>query len=167
VGISSLVLVPLLASAASSASGTSANFPRERPVPSQECIQALVAKQDLVLSTFDATSVARKSAMQTHRDALSAAATLTDETQRQAAVQQANEDFRTAMQDLKPANFAETEAAREAVHDACGGAMGPKGGMGLGRGSGVGGGRMMGEFREHGMRGQRRGGPAGPETGDE
>ncbi len=167
VGISSLVLVPLLASAASSASGTSANPSRERPIPSQECLQALVAKQDMMLDTFDVTSVARKSAMQTHRDALSAAAAITDEAQRQVAVQQANQDFRTAMQDLKPENSTEMEAAREAVHDACGGAMGSQNGMGLGMGGGFGGGHMMGEFRGHGMRGQHRDCPFGAEASDE
>ncbi|MDD5103737.1 MAG: hypothetical protein PHX93_05045 [Candidatus Peribacteraceae bacterium] len=162
VGISSLVLVPLLASAASSAVGTSEN-PPQRPVPSQECLQAQVAEQDLLLSTFDATSVARKSAMQAHRDVLAAAAAITDETQRQAALQRAHEDFRTAMKDLMPAGSDEMQAARQAVQDACGGS-GHKGGMGLDMGGGFGGGRMMGGFGEHGMRGERRGGPAGPET---
>ncbi|MFH0851382.1 MAG: hypothetical protein V1876_01400 [Candidatus Peregrinibacteria bacterium] len=162
VGISSLILVPLLASAASSASGMVGN-PPQRPVPSQECVQAIVAQQDLVLSTFDATSAARKSALQAHRDALAAAAAITDETQRQAALKQANDDFRTAMKDLMPANSTEMQAARQAVSDACGG-PGHKGGMGLGIGGGFGGGRMMDEFRGHGMRGERCGGPAGPET---
>lgn len=166
-GVSSLVLIPLLASAASSASGTAPNPPSERPALSQECVQALVAKNDLMLSTFDETSAARKAAMLSHRAALAAAASITDEAQRQEALQQAHEDFRAAMQGLRPANADQMEAAREAVHEACGGAIGPMGGMGRGKGNGVGGGRMMGgafgdgtHFRQ-GFEGQVRGGQRG------
>ncbi|MDD5041571.1 MAG: hypothetical protein PHX87_03960 [Candidatus Peribacteraceae bacterium] len=167
VGISSLILIPILATAASSASGES-KTPRQRPVPSQACLQAQVAEQDLMLSTFDATFDARKVAMQAHRDALAAAASISDETQRQAALQQANEDFRTAMKAMMPEDSTQMQTAREAVRDACGGPNGLKGEMGFGIGGGFGGGRMMGGFRGEGMhRGQGKGPPSQESSTDE
>ena len=166
-GIASLVLVPLLASAASSVAGTPEDTQRERPVPSQECLQAQVAKHDLMAAGMDETMAARKAAMQVHRDALDAAAAIADDAGRQTAVQQANEAFRTSMQTLIGSKSDEMQAAMEAMRDACGG-FGPKGGMGAGLGGGMGGGRMMdGHGRGQGMRGGQGDCPFRSGTSDE
>lgn len=162
-GIASLILVPLLASAAPKGFTGMRQQPADRPVPSQECLLAQVAMHDIMSSHREETQSARQAAMQTFRNAIAAAADIADDTQRQSALQQANDDFRTAMKDLMPADSTEMQAGRQAVQDACGGPFGHKG-MGLSIGGGFGGGRMMSEFHGHGMRGERRGGPAGPET---
>ena len=158
-GISSLILVPILATAAPSA-GTvpSERGSRERPVPSQTCVQALADREALELTDMDANADARRSAMQTHHEALVAAAAIEDEAQRQAAVEQANETFRTAMQDLMQSQSDAMKTVMETVRTECGGFGGHGKGIGLGMGGGFGGGRMMGEFRGEGMHdGMRRG----------
>lgn len=168
IGVSSLILVPLLALAASSSSTGSGKPSRgERPVPSQACIQAQVAKEDLMLSTMDATAVARRAAIQTRRDAFSAAASIVDDVQRQAAIKKANDDFQTAMKALIETKSTEMKAAMDAVRTACAGQAGGKGGKGgpefnQGFGGGFGGGRMMGE--QKGMRGRHEGGQKSSET---
>ncbi len=153
IGISSLILVPLLAQATSSASNASESSTRQRPTPSQACIQAQVAKQDLMLANMDATAAARRAAIQARRDALAAAATIVDDAARQAALKKANEDFRTAMKDLMQSPSAEMQAATDAVRTACGEGKGGKSGPKFGEG--FGGGRMMGDF--HSSRGMHRG----------
>ncbi|MDO8468267.1 MAG: hypothetical protein Q7S29_00720 [Candidatus Peribacter sp.] len=142
IGISSLILVPLLASAASASSVGAEKPARERPIPSQECLQAQVAMQDLMSSTMEQTQAARTAAMQAHRDALTAAAKIADDTQRQEALTQAHEAFRTAMENFRPAESDAFTEARDAVRTACGDAGGR--GMGLGMGMGMGGGFGVG-----------------------
>jgi len=161
IGISSLILVPLLASAASSSSAMSGKPSRgERPVPSQECLQAQVAMHDLMSSTMEQTQAARTAAMQAHRDALAAAAKIADDTQREEAVQQAHDDFRTAMENLRPAESDTFTQARDAVRTACGDTGGRGMGLGLGMGMGMGGGLGAGHRMDGGKgmgRGMRQG----------
>ncbi len=144
IGISSLILVPLLASAASTSSVGSQKPARERPIPSQECLQAQVAMHDLMSSTMEQTQADRTAAMQTYRDALAAAAKLSDGTARQEALTAAHEAFRTAMEALRPAESDAFTQARDAVRTACGDVDGRGLGIGMGMGGGFGFGHAMG-----------------------
>ncbi|MDD4318800.1 MAG: hypothetical protein PHW10_00525 [Candidatus Peribacteraceae bacterium] len=128
-GASSLALaVPLVAQLASAASGVSSNAARTQPIPSQTCVEALADADGTQLSNMDTFFAAHKTALQARKDALTAAATITDDTQRQEAVKKANDDFRTAMESQQDA----MASARESVKTACGNA----GGFGMGFGAG-------------------------------
>lgn len=91
-----------------------------RPAPSTECIEAMAAKSDVFLADIDAKVAAKKSAMQTRKDALLAAAALTDDAARTDAVKKANEAFRNSMKSLRESQSTERKAAIEAVKAACG-----------------------------------------------
>ncbi|MFA6523169.1 MAG: hypothetical protein WCS85_02270 [Candidatus Peribacteraceae bacterium] len=145
VGATSLaVAFPLLAQFAGAAESTTQTTPPERPVQTQACVQALASRDDATLSGIDALIAAQKSATLAHRDALTAAAALTDDTARQEAVQKADEAFRTAMDTARKANTAE-QTAMEAVKTACGDAgFGGRGMMGFGQ--------MEGRGGQHGQR---------------
>lgn len=163
VGISSLILVPILATAASSASGTKLNADT-RPVPSQQCLQAQVAAHDLMATNQEETQAARQAAMKTYRDAIAAAAQITDDAARQEAVQAARDALRTAMQNLMPNQTDAMKTAMQAVRDACGGA---KGGFGMGMGFKGGFGPMMEGRRGGKGMGMRRGWQQAPEAGQQ
>ncbi len=131
-GISAVALaIPLFAQVAGAASGDgtslSAVGKSARPAPSQECIQALVAKDDAFLSTVDTMMAAHKQATQTHRNALNAAASITDDTQRDAAVRAANEAFHTSMKDTMDSRKTGAKDQMDAIKTACGDAMGGRG----------------------------------------
>ena len=101
-GMSALVLaVPLFAQISSAASTTT---PKTRPALTQQNVQDLVAKDKAFLTSIDAMVTVEKSAVQAHADALTAAASITDDAQRQTAVQKADQDERTAIQNAMTAN---------------------------------------------------------------
>jgi len=145
----SAVLVSASAAFAAQAGSGTPRAAREFPVPTQQCLQALAAKEEVVLAEFDSQSAQRKATVQAHRDALAAAAAIADDDERKAAMQQARETFRADMQEPSEA----MQAAMDAVRDACGGERG-----GFGQGFGPGSGPMKGMMRG-GMHGERRGGP--------
>lgn len=153
-GISSLALaVPFLAQISSAAStGSSAattTAKAARPAPTQACVVALVAKDDAFLANVDTMIAAQKTATQTHRNALNAAASITDDTQRQAAVKAADEAFRTAMKTAMESHMTVDKTQMEALKTACGNA-GMGGGMHFEMGMGMGGpghGGMKGHMR--------------------
>ncbi len=139
------VVIPLLAQMTSAASSDAASLAgtRSLPVPTQACVQALVGRDAAQLSAIDDMTAARKTALQAHKDALAAAATLTDDTARQEAVSQANEAFRTTMQTVRDSDA--MQAARDAMQEECGNAgMGFGNMMKFGNGGGMG---MMGGGR--------------------
>jgi hypothetical protein len=115
------LLLPLMAYAATASSASSAKT--ARPAPTQACVQAMAAQDADFLAHIDAMIAAQKAATQAHKDALTAAAALTDDAQRQAAVQKANQAFRTAMDAVRK----DDKTAADAVRAACGAAG--KGGM--------------------------------------
>lgn len=130
------LLLPLMAYAATASSSSSVKArTMTRPVPTQACVQALAGKDADFLAHIDARIAAQKAATQTHKDALTAAAALTDDTQRQAAVQAADKAFRTAMD----AAMASDKTAMDAVAAACGKTMGGPGPMGMMGAKGMGG----------------------------
>lgn len=106
-GMSILALaVPFLAqvsSAATSDATTETSFP-DCPAMKLMSIQDRIARDDAFLANVDAMVSIQKSATQTHRDALTAAAALTDETAQQEAVRAADEAYRTMIQDALKAN---------------------------------------------------------------
>lgn len=99
-GIGSLaVAIPILAQVSSAASTSSiADMMKTRPPLTQEAVQAMVQHDTDFLTNIDAVVQEAKKVIQAHKDALTAAATLSDETQRQAAIQKAQEDMRAAIQ---------------------------------------------------------------------
>lgn len=102
-GITTLALAaPFLVQLTNAAD--TATKPFTRLAPTQAQVQKMIARDDAFLGNVDAFVTVRKSATQAHRDALSAAASLTDDTQRHAAVQKANEAMRAAMQAALAAN---------------------------------------------------------------
>jgi hypothetical protein len=110
------VAVPLLAQVSSAADDSSV---ASKPGMTQACVQALAARDAAVLSGIDAMNAARKAAIQARQTALTAAAALTDEAARKAAVQKANQDFQAAMQAARKSNTAQ-QTAMDAVKTACG-----------------------------------------------
>lgn len=128
-GISSIALaIPVLAQISSAAStGTTASAStaaKTRPAPTVACVQALAAKDDAFLSNVDTMIAAQKTATTTHRNALTAAAAITDDTQRQAAVKAADEAFRTAMKTAMDSQMTTGKTEMEALKTACGDTMG-------------------------------------------
>ncbi|MDB4978086.1 MAG: hypothetical protein JWM56_272 [Candidatus Peribacteria bacterium] len=163
-GVSSLVIaVPIVVQVAGAASGSSASskITMTKTVPSQACVQALVKKDDLFLANLDTVTAARKAATQAHKTALTAAAAITDDTQRQAAVQKAESDFRTAMQAVMVTKSTDAQTIMDAVKTACGKTM-----MGhdlyemndeLDNGMEMGKGKMSGNIMERGRNGKHKG----------
>ncbi len=149
-GMSSLALaVPLLAQlagAASSDSTSSATAEKQRHVPTQECVHALAAHDDFMLSGMDAMVAAHKAATIAHRDALKAAAAITDDAQREAAVKKAHEDLRAAMKAAMDSQ-GDMSAQMEELHAACDDAIGFHGMMLHGPGPMGGGKAFMMKFR--------------------
>lgn len=139
-GISSLALaVPILAQVSSAATGDGVpSDAMTMPTPTQACAAAMADLEDAHLMHFDEMMTKQKLALQTRRDALTAAALITDDAQRQEALKAMHDQ----MKDMKPDaedKPADITAAIEAVRAACGDTFGP--GM---RGMG-----MMGGFGGH------------------
>lgn len=134
VGASSLALaVPLIAQMASAQSASGQSW-GNKPVPSQACIQALADYEATMLSSFDSLNAQRKTIIQTHHDALVAAAAIVDETQRKDALKTAEQTKRDAMKKLMDGQNASDTIT--AIKNACGNAMpfgkGMMGDMGMG-----------------------------------
>lgn len=113
-GMSSLALaVPLFAQITSAqsaatittptATSTSSTMFKHTPLTQQQ-VTDLAAKDGLFLSNIDAMVTVQKSAVATHQSALTAAAAITDEKQRMAAVEKAQADMRTAIEAAITAN---------------------------------------------------------------
>lgn len=132
-GASSLaVAIPLLAqmAGAQSASSAATDVLKTRPVPSQACVQALATRDASALAQIDTHVAAHKSALQARQSALSAAASITDDTARQEAVKAAHEAFRTAME-ASMGSKEDRQADMEALKTACGDAFRGLGGPGM------------------------------------
>jgi hypothetical protein len=112
-GMASIALaIPVLAQVAGAQSVTSSvssagttqsapfsqGFWHKRTPPTQAQVQDMIKRDDTFLQNIDAMTAAHKTAMQAHKAALTAAAAITDDAQREAAVKKANDDLRTAMQ---------------------------------------------------------------------
>ena len=148
-GMSSLALaVPLLAQLAGAASSdtvSSGAATQAQHVHTRECVEALAAHDDFMLSGMDAMVVAHKAATIAHRDALRAAATITDDEQREAAVKNAHAALRAAIRAAMEGQGDKT-AQMEELHAACDDAIGFHGMMLHGLGPMGGKGFMM-KFR--------------------
>ncbi len=134
-GISTLALaVPAIAQVSSavsltgSAAGTMEAPFRNRPPLTQQQIQDMITKTDGFLTNIDALTTVQKGAAQTLKTALTAAASIADETERDAAVKKAMQDQHTMMQ----STFTAHPELKEAMHPF----GGPKGfgGHRMGRG---------------------------------
>ena len=139
--------------AAAQSSSPSLTADDARPVPTQACLQAMVALDDAHLLNFDAMSAKHKDQMKLKRDALAVVAGLTDETERREALQKMHEDMKA--QKPNPDDVpAAIKTAMENVKSACGDTF--HGGMKFGGPMMMGGHRgkgMLGMFgRGHGMR---------------
>ncbi len=115
-----LVAIPLitqisLVSAARNATETA----KKMTGPTSACVQALAAKDTAFLSTIDANIALQKTATQAHKDALTAAAALTDDGARTTAFMKAEKEFMTAM--AKIILGGEDKKVAEAIRTACGG----------------------------------------------
>ena len=129
--VSLLVAVPLFSQIAGAQSVSSAAklSAKTRPVPTQTCVLAMADHETAMLSNIDAMIAAHKAAATAKRDALKAAAALTDDTARMEALKAAQEAFRTAMEStMKPKNAAMT-TLKTACGDSFGIGMGHMGGM--------------------------------------
>lgn len=127
--LSLAIAVPLFAqmAGAASSSATATN----RPVPTQACVLAMADHETTMLSNIDAMTAAHKAAATAKRDALKAAAALTDDAARMEALKKAQETFRASMETTMKAK---DETSMAALKTACGDSfpmgMGHKGGMG-------------------------------------
>lgn len=125
--VAAALAVPFLAQISSAAStGT----PNKRPVPTQQQVTDMAAKDAAFLSNIDALVAVEKSAVQAHQTALTAAAAITDDTQRAAAVKAANDAERTAID----AAIAANANLKSAMMRFGGGLRGPGGPGMMGRG---------------------------------
>ncbi len=142
------VAFPLLAQFASAADeGMTMNSRRaDRPAPSQACVHALAEKDGAFLSGVDAMITAHKAAVLAHKDALTAAAAITDDAQRKTAVDLADQTFHDAMEaahDAQGDHMAEMEALKTACGTSLGFGHGFGGPMMRGKGPMKGGGFHM------------------------
>lgn len=120
-----LIAVPVFAQGAGAASSA-----KTRTVPTQTCLLAMADHETTMLGSMDAMIAAHKAAATAKRDALKAAAAITDDTARMEALKKAQEDFRTAMEATMKTK---DPAAMDALKEACGDSM-PMVGMGHGKG---------------------------------
>lgn len=91
-----LIAIPMFAQMAGAASSSS--LTTTRPVPTQTCVLAMADHETTMLSNIDAMTAAHKAAATAKRNALKAAAALTDDTARMEALKKAQETFRAAME---------------------------------------------------------------------
>ena len=107
-GVLTLALaVPVLAqisSAATSSSAVTTGQMKKHPVPTQQQVLDMAARDTAFLKNIDAFVAVQKTVKQAHLTALTAAAAITDDVQRDAAMKKANDDERTAMQAAITAN---------------------------------------------------------------
>lgn len=126
--------VPLMAQMAFAASGDAATSSSAaaiaadtRPLPTQACVQAMADLETAHLAGFDQDSAERKAKMLARRDALVAAAAITDDAQRAEAMKAAHESMKPTEERTVPAAI---QTAMDAVKTACGDTMMFKGGRG-------------------------------------
>ncbi len=95
-----LIAVPLAAQFAGAQSASSAlnKMYMKNGTITQEQVQEMITHTDTMLQNIDAITAAHKSAMQTLKTALTAAAAMTDDTQRAEAVKAAHDAMRTSME---------------------------------------------------------------------
>lgn len=104
-GLSTLALaIPAFAQVTDTGTSSAPSFMGMRHSFTQEDIQQMIARDDAFLANIDAMIVVQKSATQSHRAALTAAAAITDDAARQEAVKQAHEDMRAAIEAAVTAN---------------------------------------------------------------
>ncbi len=111
-GVSSLALaIPLLAQmAGAQTSSTPSIAPKvfdhfvERPAPTVENVQAMIDRDTKLLANIDAFVVIQKQATQAHKDALTAALSITDEAQRKTAVEAAHKAMHESIKSAIDAN---------------------------------------------------------------
>lgn len=102
-GVTSLLIaVPIVAQVAgaqstSSAGSTMRNYFFSKPAATQAHIQEMIDRDAMILQNIDAVTAAHKKALQAHKDALTAALSISDETQRAEAVKKAHDDMHTSM----------------------------------------------------------------------
>lgn len=160
-------LVAQLASAATTTDGTTSSRFANRPTPSQACVQAIADKDAAFLANVDTFIAAHKAAVQAHKNALTAAAALTDETQRKAAVDAAEEAFRAAMKAASDAQQTALKSSIDAVKTACGNAGFGMGGFGGPMMDGRGPMKKGGGFHMMNKGGHGRGQPFGSSSQDQ
>lgn len=119
--LSLLIAVPVFAQGVGATSSK-----KGRTAPSQTCVLAMADYETTMLSNIDARTAAHKAAATAKRDALKAAAALTDDTARMDALKKAQEDFRTAMEAMMKTK---DQAAMDTLKAACGDSL-PMMGMG-------------------------------------
>ncbi len=145
-GMTSLVVaVPLVmgsVGAQEDATTTDRTFRFNREI-SQEQVQTLIDRDDAFLANADAALAVQKNATQTHRDALKAAASIEDDTERHEAVRAAHDALRKTMQNAIESN----PDLAAGMHRGMGMGHGRKGGM-LGVGLGHGNSPMHAEMLE-------------------
>ncbi|MEI8230418.1 MAG: hypothetical protein WCG83_04760 [Candidatus Peregrinibacteria bacterium] len=95
-GIATLAVALPFVSQFTNAAGTGTPF--THPILTQVQVQAMVTKDQAFLTNIDAFVTIQKNAVQAHETALTAAAAIADDTQRDAAVKKANTDERAAIQ---------------------------------------------------------------------
>ena len=129
-GISALAIgFPLVAQMSfAQSSEAAASAQANRPVPTQACVQAMANLESVKLSHFDTHQAEMKDKLEEHLTALQAAAALSDEDARKAALQAMHESMKAE----KPEAPADVQAAQEALKTACGDTMKMKGQKGPG-----------------------------------
>lgn len=126
-GMSTLTLaVPVLAQLSLAADETA---PANALVPSQACVEAMVALEDQHLANFDQHIAAQKTRIQERRDALATIADIADDSTREEALKQLRDDLKSSREDMQPSD--EMKAAMDAVRTACGDAFRGHGPMGF------------------------------------
>lgn len=115
-GITSVAIaVPLLAQMSSAASATTTSstttsttgrswFGWKHTIPTQQQVTDMAAHDAAFLKNIDAFVTIQKGALEAHEAALTAAAAITDDTARDAAVKKANQDMRTTIEAAITAN---------------------------------------------------------------
>ncbi len=119
-GLSTLALaVPILAQV-TSAAGAPSWLGGDRPAPTIAQVQGMIDRDDGFLKNVDAFVTLQKSTIEAHKNALTAALAITDDTAREAAVKKANDDARAAFEAAISAN-ADLKSAMLPFHGGRGG----------------------------------------------
>lgn len=117
-----LLAVPAAIQVAGAQSSEQKSTKSMRSVPTQSCLQAMLAVEDVRLSEFDAMTAKMKQHMQKQREALASAAALSDENARKEAMQKMRQDMKSSMKSAKDQQSSAMQSAMEAAKTACGNA---------------------------------------------
>lgn len=120
VGVPLMAQMALAASADVPDSGKVLPDDAERPAPSQPCTEAMAHLASAHVDVFDEMNKARKEKMIAHRDALIAAAAITDDAQRAEVLKSAHEAMKPTEERTVPAAL---QAAMDEVKSKCGDTM--------------------------------------------